>query len=33
MSTDPIPSPPFTTKPNKLAVLLDALGGVAISER
>jgi hypothetical protein len=33
MSTDPIPSPPFPTKTNKLAALLDALDGVAISER
>jgi hypothetical protein len=32
MSTDPLPSPPFPTKANKLAVLLDALGGVMISD-
>jgi len=32
MSTDPIPSPPFPTKANKLAALLDALDGVALSD-
>jgi hypothetical protein len=32
MNTDPVPSLPFPTKANKLAVLLDALGGVALSD-
>jgi hypothetical protein len=31
MSTDPLPSPSFPPKANKLAVLLDALGGVVVS--